>query len=127
MSDNFVDETIVGLTYHRYPTISVDSTNTAYVFCQTAPASYLTYLTGSYNNWGDPITTNLYAKFITSAIDSTGGLHIAYFDAHYQYKDLRYIYLPGANQSVGSLTVNISPASAVTAGAQWRVDSGTWN
>jgi hypothetical protein len=26
----------------------------------------------------------------------------------------------------GSLTVTISPAGAITAGAQWRVDSGTW-
>jgi hypothetical protein len=26
----------------------------------------------------------------------------------------------------GSLTVTISPSGAVTAGAQWRVDSGAW-
>lgn len=30
-------------------------------------------------------------------------------------------------QQFGSLKVNISPASAVTAGAKWRVDSGVWN
>ncbi|MBF0292921.1 MAG: FG-GAP repeat protein, partial [Nitrospinae bacterium] len=31
-----------------------------------------------------------------------------------------------SNSGSGSLTVNISPAEAVTAGAQWRVNSGTW-
>jgi hypothetical protein len=30
-------------------------------------------------------------------------------------------------QQTGSLRVTISPAGAVTAGAQWRVDGGTWN
>lgn len=31
-----------------------------------------------------------------------------------------------SSPSTGSLTVNITPAEAVTAGAQWRVDSGAW-
>ena len=31
-----------------------------------------------------------------------------------------------SNSGSGSLTVNISPAEVVTAGAQWRVNSGTW-
>jgi len=35
------------------------------------------------------------------------------------------VYTPAAN--AGSLTVNLSPAGAVSAGAQWRVDSGIWH
>lgn len=34
--------------------------------------------------------------------------------------------LAGCPPSTGSLTVNITPAEAVTAGAQWQVDGGTW-
>jgi len=34
--------------------------------------------------------------------------------------------LTAATPQTGSLTVTLSPAGAVSAGAQWRVDSGTW-
>jgi hypothetical protein len=43
-----------------------------------------------------------------------------------QQSNLGYFTVVAPSPNTGSLTVNISPAGAISAGAQWRVDSGNY-
>ena len=122
---------------NHYPTIAVDSTNTAHVFFDRSSSSYslhrgvspyyIQYMFGYDDDWSDTYyivdssQNALRGRFLSVVVDSRDGLHIAYYD--YENDDLKYMYSPSDNPppikvptitttSISSITTN----SAVSGG-----------
>ncbi len=85
---------------------------------QIRQSSYPLYI----GAWRPPIDENSVSWLMNGSIDD-----IRIYNRALSESEIQELYNGQTNTtSTGSLTVTLSPQSAIDSGAQWRVDSGTW-